>query len=251
MRFRIATFNLHQDLRRWIDRREVIVQQLAELNADIVCLNEVAIPIDSGRWVWIRTKEKGLRYSYLQQNKTGGLGDVEGQGILTRFPVLESGFFEFEARGRIAQVVKLEIGEADLDVYLTHLHHVRIEDGLREYQVQRLLAWVDSRDAPIARLICGDFNATPEMRSIQLMRQRFQPTQLEPTFATPLRALVDPDPQFSGEFEGTFVACLDYIWYAPPLRLIASNRCFDKPSANDHELWPSDHVGVWADFELP
>lgn len=250
MRFRVATFNLHQDLRRWKDRRDLIVQQIVELNADILCLNEVAIPVDSGRWLWHRVREAGLRHSYLQQTKTSGLGEIEGQGILTRFPVLESGFLEFEARGRIAQVARVEIGHAVVDVYLTHLHHIRTEDSLRQYQVQRLLAWIDSRETPAARLICGDFNATPEMQSVQFMRQRFQPTQLEPTFATPLRALVDPDPQFTGEFVGTFVACLDYIWYASPLRLIASSRCFDKPSANDPALWPSDHVGIWADFEL-
>lgn len=251
MRFRIATFNLHQYLRRWNDRRDLIVQQLVELNADILCLNEVSIPVDSGRWLWHRARDAGLRYAYLQQTKTGGLGDVEGQGILTRFTVLETGFLDFESRGRIAQVARLEFGGQAVDVYLTHLHHIRTEDGLRQYQVQRLLAWVDSRDAPYTRLICGDFNASPEMQSVQLMRQRFQPTQLEPTFTTPLRALVDPDPQFTGEFVGTFVACMDYIWFAPPLKLMDTGRCFNKPSVNDPNLWPSDHVGVWADFELP
>lgn len=251
MRFRIGTFNLHQNLRRWHERRDLIVQQLIELNADILCLNEVSIPVDSGRWLWHRARYAGFRYSYIQQTKTSGLGEFEGQGILTRFPVLESGFFEFEARGRIAQVARLEVGDAVLDVYLTHLHHIRTEDSLRQYQIQRLLAWVDSREASDARLICGDFNATPDMQSVQLMRQRFQPTQLEPTFATPLRALVDPDPQSTGEFGGTFVACMDYIWFVPPLQLIETGRCFDKPSASDDRSWPSDHVGVWADFELP
>lgn len=251
MRFRVATFNLHQNLRRWNERRDLIVQQLVELKPDILCLNEVSIPIDSGRWLWHHARDAGLRYNYLQQTKTSGLGEYEGQGILTRFPVLESGFFEFEARGRIAQVARLEVRNDVVDVYLTHLHHIRAEDALRQYQVQRILAWVDSRDAPGAHLICGDFNATPEMQSVQIMRQRFQPTQLEPTFATPLRALVDPDPQFTGEFVGTFVACTDYIWFAPPVKLIDSGRCFDKPSASNDRIWPSDHVGVWADFELP
>ncbi len=82
------------------------------------------------------------------------------------------------------------------------------------------------------------------------MQQRFSPTQLAPTFATPLRYNVDPDPQDTGEHQGIFAACLDYIWYAPPLRLIETGQCFNTPAPDDPNLWPSDHVGIWGDFEL-
>ena len=250
MRFRVATFNLHQGLKRWEQRRELIFAQLVELRADILCLNEVAIPIDSGRWLWQRARKEVLEYSYLQQSKTGALWDVEGQGILTHFPVLESGFLDYESRNRIAQVARLCIGKRVVDVYLTHLHHIKVEDGLREYQVQQLLRWIESRDSPDARIVCGDFNATPEMRSVQLMQKHFIATQLEPTFATPLRYSTDAAKSPTGEHEGVFSVCLDYIWYQPSLKMLQGGRCFDKPSTDDPTLWPSDHVGVWADFEL-
>ncbi len=250
MRIRIATFNLHHALRGWEKRRELIVPQLLALQPDILCLNEVWIPLDSGRWLWHRVREGGIPYAYLQQTKTGALSEVEGQAILTRFPVSESGFLDYRSRDRIAQVARLDVRGQAIDVYLTHLHHVRYEDALREFMVQQLLDWIARRDAPAAHVVCGDFNATPEMRSIQLMRQRFVPTQLAPTFATPLRYQIDPDPKDTGEHQGTFVACLDYIWYAQPLKLIETGLCFNTPAQDDPNIWPSDHIGVWADFEL-
>jgi hypothetical protein len=44
--------------------------------------------------------------------------------------------------------------------------------------------------------------------------------------------------------------CIDYIWVAGAIDLIATGVCFDKPSAADPTLWPSDHAGVWADLDI-
>lgn len=244
------TFNLHHALRRWEQRRKLILSQLVTLRPDILCLNEVWVPLDTGRWLWRAVGEAGIPYAYLQQNKTGALSGDEGQAILTRFPVVESGSLDYRSRDRIAQVVRLDLHGRAMDVYLTHLHHVRDEDGLREFMVQQLLAWIGQRDAPHAQLVCGDFNAPPDMGSVKLMRQRFAPTQTQPTFATPLRYHVDPDPDDTGEHQGTLSVCLDYIWYGPPLRLIESGLCFNSPAQDDSVLWPSDHIGVWADFNF-
>lgn len=82
------------------------------------------------------------------------------------------------------------------------------------------------------------------------MGNRFSATQLAPTFATPLRYRVDPDAQDTGEHLGTFATCLDYISYEMPLRLVETGLCFNTPAGDDPDLWPSDHVGIWADFDL-
>jgi endonuclease/exonuclease/phosphatase family metal-dependent hydrolase len=63
----------------------------------------------------------------------------------------------------------------------------RGDDALRLFQVQQLLAWVDSRPDAAASIICGDFNATVEMPSAARMASRFRPTQtITPTAFTPL-----------------------------------------------------------------
>jgi hypothetical protein len=34
------------------------------------------------------------------------------------------------------------------------------------------------------------------------------------------------------------------------VKVKSSGLCFNKPAEDDPDLWPSDHVGVWADLEL-
>jgi len=44
--------------------------------------------------------------------------------------------------------------------------------------------------------------------------------------------------------------CIDYIWISEGVRVAASRVCFDRASATDASLWPSDHAGVLADLEV-
>ena len=43
MRFRIATLNLEQSCKNWQQRRRLVAQQLAELNPDLLALNEIHV----------------------------------------------------------------------------------------------------------------------------------------------------------------------------------------------------------------
>jgi hypothetical protein len=79
------------------------------------------------------------------------------------------------------------------------------------------------------------------------MATRFRPTQLAPTAFTPL---TDTDGTVSHPYWPRMDRCIDYIWIAGPIDLIASGLCFDKPSLADPTLLPSDHAGVWADLEI-
>ena len=245
MTFRIATFNLHQGFKRWKERRELIVEQLGALRPDVLALNEISVPLQSGRWLRREARERlGLSYALTQQTKSSGWSLDEAQGLLTRFPVVETGNLDYLARGRVAQVVRLNIEGQQVDVYVTHLHHVPEEDGLRQYQVQCLFEWVESRDDADARIVCGDFNATPESTSIRLVPKPFRSVQLEPTCPTGLNA-----PNATPISDAARLSlCFDYIWVTEELEIQDVGRCFDQPDPDDPTLWPSDHVGVWADL---
>jgi len=247
MTFRIATFNLHQGFKRWKERRELIVEQLGALKPDVLALNEISVPLQSGRWLQREARERlGLSYTLTQQTKSSGWSLDEGQGVLTRFPILETGNLDYLSRGRVAQVVRLDIEGQQVDVYVTHLHHVPEEDGLRQYQVQRLFQWIDSRDEVAARIVCGDFNATPESTSIRLIPKPFGSVQLEPTCPTGLDA---PNATPTPISDAALLSlCFDYIWVTDNLEVQDAGRCFDQPDPDDPTLWPSDHVGVWADL---
>ncbi len=185
MSFRVATLNLEQDHKRWLYRRELIADQLAQLRPDVLALNEVCIPLQTGRYLQQAASQRlGVDYNLIQQSKANG---VDGEGLITKFLVKEAANLDYRARESVAQVVRLEVEGHLVDVYVTHLYQSRGEDSLRLYQVQQLLDWIHSRDDVAARIVCGDFNATLDMPSAKLMAGTFRPTQTQPTAFSPLQ----------------------------------------------------------------
>lgn len=248
MSWRIATLNLEQDHKRWEMRRELVIDQLAALQPDVVAFNEICLPLQTGRWLQREVRERlGRSYALLQQSKVNGTSLLDGEALLTRYPVVETANWDYRTLDMVAQVVRLDIEGRVLDVYVTHLYRSRGDDALRLYQVQQLLAWIQTRDDVAARVVCGDFNATLDMPSARLMASVFRPTQTAPTAFTPLQ---DTDGTVSHPYWARFDRCIDYLWVAGPLAVHASGVCFDTPSANDPTLWPSDHAGVWADLSF-
>lgn len=246
MQFRAVILNMEQNHKRWEARRELIVEQLCALRPDVLALNEVCVPLQSARWLQRIAKERmGIEYALVQQTRVNGASEIEAEVVFTRFPVLETANFDYRVRDIVAQVVRIVIEEQPVDVYVTHLYMSRGDDSLRLFQVQQLLAWVDRRNDIAARIVCGDFNATLNMPSAALMATRFRPTQTAPTAFTPLQ---DTDGTVSHPYWARFDRCIDFIWVAGPLAVLASGVCFNQPSAQDPTLWPSDHAGVWADL---
>ena len=243
---RLATLNLAQHHKRWDQRRALITHQLATLHPDIFALNEICMPLQTGRWLQHMARDQlGLPFALVQQSKVNGTSLVDGEALLTRYPVVETSNFDYRTLDTVALVARLAIEGRLLDVYVTHLYRSRGDDALRLYQVQQLLAWIQTRDDVEARIVCGDFNATLDMPSAQLMASVFHPTQTAPTAFTPLQ---DTDGTVSHPYWGRWDRCIDYLWVAGPLMVSASGVCFNTPSADDPTLWPSDHAGVWADL---
>jgi endonuclease/exonuclease/phosphatase family metal-dependent hydrolase len=248
MRFRVVTLNLEQDHKRWQARSPMIVEELARLKPDVIAFNEVSIPIQSARFLQQAVSESlGIRYNLVQQTRVNGLSQTEGEALLTRFEIIETGNLDYRVRDMVAQVARILVDKIPLDVYVTHLYMSRGEDSLRLFQVQELLAWIKTRADIADCIICGDFNAVLEKASVALMATQFRPTQTEPTAFTPL---ADEKGSISHPYWPRMDRCIDYIWVSPKLRIIASGICFNQPSSEDPSLWPSDHAGVWADLEI-
>ena len=243
---RLATLNLAQHQKRWDQRRALIIDQLAALRPDVFALNEICMPLQTGRWLQHTARAQlGLPFTLVQQSKVNGTSLVDGEALLTRYPVVETANLDYRTLDAVALVARLAVEGHVLDVYVTHLYRSRGDDALRLYQVQQLLAWIETRDDVDARVVCGDFNATLDLPSAQRMAQVFRPTQTAPTAFTPLQ---DSDGTVSHPYWARWDRCIDYLWVAGPLTICASGVCFNTPSADDATLWPSDHAGVWADL---
>jgi len=122
----------------------------------------------------------------VQQTRVDGLSKVEGEALVTRFPSIEPGNLDYQTRDIVALVARVVIEERTVDFYGTHLHMSRGDDSLHLFQVQQLLAWIDSRADGTPSVVCGDFNASLDAPSARLMATRFRPTQTAPTVFTPL-----------------------------------------------------------------
>jgi endonuclease/exonuclease/phosphatase family metal-dependent hydrolase len=247
MRFRVSTLNLEQDHKRWEARRPLIAEEIARLRPDLMAFNEVSIPLQSARGLRTTAADlTGIDYNLVQQTRVNGLSKVEGEALLTRFAVIETGNLDYQTRDMVAQVARVLVAGEPLDVYVTHLFMSRGDDSLRLFQVQQLLAWIDAREN-VPCVVCGDFNASLDAPSARLMASRFRPTQTSPTAFTPL---ADHDGAVSHPYWPRMDRCIDYIWVSASIGVAASGVCFDRPSPDDPSLWPSDHAGVWADLEI-
>lgn len=248
MRIRVVTLNLEQDHKRWNARQPLISAEIAALAPDLIAFNEVSVPLQTAKILRdAATGMTGMGYNLVQQTRVNGLSRVEGEALLTRFPVVETGNLDYQTRDIVALVGRILVDGAPVDVYVTHLYMSRGDDSLRLFQVQQLLAWIDTRTDVRASIVCGDFNASLDAPSAALMATRFRPTQTAPTAFTPL---ADSTGAVSHPYWPRLDRCIDYIWVSGNIGILASAVCFNRPSPDDPSLWPSDHAGVWADLQI-
>jgi endonuclease/exonuclease/phosphatase family metal-dependent hydrolase len=248
MQFRVVTLNLEQDHKRWSDRLPLISAEIAGLRPDVIALNEVCVPLQTARLLRDSAiAATGFPYKLVQQTRVNGLSKLEGEALLTRFAVVETGNLDYQARDIVALVARVVIEERPVDFYVTHLYMSRGDDSLRLFQVQQLLQWIESRADGTPAIVCGDFNATLDASSAGLMATRFRPTQTMPTAFTPL---ADRNGAVSHPYWPRMDRCIDYIWISDGIETLASEVCFNRPSPDDPSLWPSDHAGVWADLQI-
>jgi hypothetical protein len=111
MRFRVTTLNLEQDHKRWDARRELVQAEIGDHKPDITAFNEVCIPLQSERG--LRDATPALNgYKLVQQTRINGLSKVEGEALLTRFEIVETGNFDFQTQDIVALVARLPRAQA-------------------------------------------------------------------------------------------------------------------------------------------
>lgn len=250
---RIATLNLRNTADRWPARRGLLVRQLVAMAPDVIAVQELRIVPDQARWITAevaRASAGRLRYRSYRRPKTGVAGLWEGIGVLSRVPVVSTGWLDLGADRRVAQRVTVRTGDGDLDVYNAHLGLGGEE--LRSGQAQRLLDWMDGRRRAPAVLM-GDLNARPGSPTMELLSTRFRSAHLavhgsEPprTVPTPLRA--------GGAGAGSV---LDYVLVNDLVEVVDARLAFDEVqgpsgpgSGMEGPLCASDHYGLLADLAL-
>jgi hypothetical protein len=103
MQFRVATLNLEQNHKRWSDRHPLISAEIAALKPDVIAFNEVSVPLQTAKLLRdAAITATGIPYRLVQQTRVNGLSTVEGEALLTRFPITETGNLDAGHSGRVA-----------------------------------------------------------------------------------------------------------------------------------------------------
>jgi endonuclease/exonuclease/phosphatase family metal-dependent hydrolase len=258
----VVTFNLLNKPSRWHERRHLVVAELAQLQPDVIALQEVSLPNNTAQWLANRLGG----YSVHLCSKTGKLEGKEGIAILSRLPVEEVATLDLGSQCRVAQLARVRCGARPAVIVNGHFYFHLLDPVERHRQIERLLSWLAERAPDGPAVVCGDFNSTPESRSIELMRERFVSAHLrrhgrepEYTCPTPLAYGLSPMRKtllrlgnfaLNRSFE-PWRGTVDYIFVQPGWRVLDCRRVLHKPAEHDHTLYPSDHVGLTATLALP
>lgn len=241
----------HDD--RWRARRRLLVSALADVDADLIGLQEISLLIQQGHWLLgklnARMKEKGKRpYKLLQQTRPHPSHWGMAVGILTRLPVLYQDVLKLGYGGRVALRVNVELpSRQTLDFVCTHLHHVSPHQQARLEQTMALAGWLNGKRRVPLQVVVGDFNELPAGPAIEHMKQAYRSAYEEQHGHEPLAtfptALTQPLRDWAG--------CLDYVFLSPAVYRVKNAYLFaNRPAEDDDTLYPSDHVGVAATIEV-
>lgn len=230
----VVSLNLRGIHDRWWKREPLVVAGLAELDPDIICLQEAVTWCLQARWLaWRLSRRTGRRYHVAQSRKRGYRGILEGLAIISAYPLASKRRLALGEQGRVAQRVSLDLGGTPLVLANAHLDHRGTGSENRVAQAKRIARWLDG---PSPAVLCGDLNDRPESPALAVLTANFRSAHVEHGF----------------EVKGTAPAwesgrVIDYILVSNGVVVVDAGTCLDQPV---NGTWPSDHVGLWAKLDL-
>ncbi len=248
---KIATLNLFNRMGQWGGRAPLVIDQLEELLPDVIGLQEVDMVIDQGIWI---SRQINIRlplqphYRIKHAVNTGQRASFHGIATLSRIDFEEHEMLDLMTFERNAQRMLFKCGDQPFFFVNTHLHHPPEAQQERVDQLEYLMAWLERDPRKLPIVIAGDFNAyaEPPEPAVTFMKSRFRSAyevvhgrEPEKTWTTPVNTYDDSP-------HGT----LDYIFVSKEWKVRDAGLCFDKPSAHDPNMYPSDHLGLFAVLEL-
>lgn len=248
---KVATLNLFNRMGEWGHRAPLVIDQLEELLPDVIGLQEVDMVLDQGMWI---SKQVNLRlpnqphYRIKHAPNPGQRASYHGIATLSRIGFDEHEILDLMTFERNAQRMGFHCGATPFWLINTHLHFPPEATQERVEELQYLLAWLDRDPRRLPTVIVGDFNAyaDPPEEAVTLMKSRFRSAYEAVHGREPEKTWTTPVNTYDHSPHGT----LDYIFVSPEWKIVDAGLAFDKPAAHDANLYPSDHLGLYAVLEL-
>lgn len=241
----VLTLNIWHDQQDWPTRLEAIVEGVRAADPDVICLQEVLQNPELPNQASTLADRLGYR-AYFASWDSAGSAKRYGNAILTRHPVVDSGFRLLDPPDdyRVVAHVRADPGTGPLDVYCTHLHHTQERPETRRAQIGDALAFVEATrgDGPV--VLAGDLNARVGDPELRTLRDRF----------TDAYGAVHEDAEeitTLNTAKGHTPRRIDHIFVAPgkttTLVPEAARLVLDEPVDG---VWGSDHFGVLVRLEV-
>lgn len=247
-RIKIATLNLFNRMGDWDSRMPLVVEQLEALSPDVIGLQEVDLGIDQGmeisRAINRRLPERP-HYRIKHATSPGVRAAIFGIGTLSKMECVEHEVLDLMTFDRIAQRMVYRVEDVRFAMVNTHLHHPPEATAERVEQAEYLLRWLSAHEA-LPTIVSGDFNSYPGEPVIDVIKTGL---------GSALEAANGAEPEFTwptpvNTYDDAPAGTLDYIYVSPEFEVVEAGLAFDTPSAENKELFPSDHLGLYAIVDL-
>jgi len=241
----VATLNLFNRDAEWERRFPLVVEQMVELRPDAIGFQEIDLMLDQGMWIARRVNSamtERPHYRVRHAGSPGRLASLHGIGTAARIECLEHEVLDLMSHDRIAQRMVFAVDGAPFVFVNTHLHHVVEAQDVRVAQLERIIGWLDRDERGLPTVVLGDFNSYVEEPAVAYMKARFRSAYETIHGQEPDWTWTTPVNKWDNAPHGT----LDYIYVSEHFEVVEAALAFDQPSAEDAELYPSDHIGVWA-----
>ncbi len=245
----VATLNLFNRMGEWDSRAPLVIDQMQALSPDVIGFQEIDLMLDQGMWIshQINLRLAGQpHYRIKHAANPGKRASYHGIATLSRLEFLEHEVLDLMTFERVAQRMLFQAGDQSFFFVNIHLHHPPEAEQERAEQIEYLLAWLDRDSRKLPAVIAGDFNAYVHEKGVALMKSRYRSAYEVVHSREPEKTWPTPVNTFDTSPHGT----LDYIYVSEEFRIKDARLAFDKPSESDENLYPSDHLGLFARLEL-
>lgn len=241
---RVGTLNLRNTSDRWASRRQLLFDQLSDLEPDLLGLQELRRPSMQPRRL-VREANAGDSphdYRLYPAWKTGMRQFWEGIGVLTEMPVISTDRIDLRSGDRIAQRVTVALDDGLLlDFYNTHLSHADEATAERLDQIEIILELIARRPRRPSILV-GDLNAVPAEPAIARLREEMRSAYALVHGREPDATVPSP---LSASW-GSESKVIDYIFAGNGIEVLDAWITFDRAADDDPRLTASDHYGLAA-----